>query len=190
VSELLLNQEQLAWTSDISYPKFDPQKDVFEGVIALLDTALNQFDESSELKISDYDLIYQGDIAKWKRLAKSVKLRTLMTMVDKDPAKTAAIGQIITEGTTGLINSHADDAKVAFQNVTGKKNPKYALGEQYNAGQSFFFGSKYVVDFMRGLNDPRLPKYFAKPATADNYYGIQPGTDGDDEHDVRISATL
>jgi TPR repeat protein len=179
-----------AWRADISYPKFDPQQDVLEGVVALLDTALSQFDETSELKISDYDLIYQGDIAKWKRLATSVKLRTLMTMVDKDPSKAAAIGQIITGGTTSLINSHADDAKVAFQNVTGKKNPKYALSEQYNGGQSFFFGSRYVVDFMRSLNDPRLPKFFTKPETADNYYGIQPGTDGDDAHDVRISTTL
>jgi len=180
-----------AWMPEkITYPKFDPQKDVFEGIIGLLDEALSQFDESSILKISDYDLMYKGDIAKWKKLAQSVKLRTLMTMVDKDPTKAAAIGQIITEGSAGLISSSHDNAQVAFQDVTGKKNPKYSIGEQYNAGISFFFGSKYVVDFMRNLNDPRLPKFFTKPATADNYYGIQPGTDGDDEHDVRISTTL
>ncbi len=180
-----------AWKPDeITYPKFDQQKDVFEGIIGLLDEALSQFDETSVFKIGDYDLIYQGNIAKWKRLAKSVKLRTLMTMVDKDPTKAAAIGQIITEGTAGVINSSADNAKVAFQNVTGKKNPKFAVSEQYNAGTSFFFGSKYVVDFMRNLNDPRLPVFFAKPEAADNYYGIQPGTDGDDQHDVRISSTF
>lgn len=179
-----------AWKPDISYPKFDPQEEVFEGVIGLLDTALAQFDEASELKISDYDLIYQGDIAKWKKLAKSVKLRTLMTILDKDPTKAAAIGQIITEGPDSLISSQADDAQIAFQDVTGKKNPKFAINEQYNAGQNFFWGSSYVVDFMRNLSDPRLPKFFTKPETADNYYGLQPGTDGDDEHDVRISTTL
>jgi hypothetical protein len=43
---------------------------------------------------------------------------------------------------------------------------------------------------MRPLNDPRLPRWFDKPAAADNYYGITPGDDGDDDHDARISMTL
>ncbi|MEI9910578.1 MAG: SusD/RagB family nutrient-binding outer membrane lipoprotein [Bacteroidota bacterium] len=177
-----------AWRPDISYPKFDAQKDVFLGIVALLNEALAQFDEASVLKISDYDLFYKGDIAKWKRLAKSLKLRVLMTMVDKDPTQAAAIGQLIAAG--GLVNSAADNFKVAYQNVSGRKNPKFALSEQYNSGESFFFASKYVADFMRGLDDPRLPKFFAKPAAADNYYGIQPGEDGDDDHDSRISSLL
>ncbi|HWJ92770.1 MAG TPA: SusD/RagB family nutrient-binding outer membrane lipoprotein [Flavisolibacter sp.] len=177
-----------AWRADISYPKFDPQKNVFEGAIALLDEALAQFDESSTLKISDYDLFYKGDIAKWKKVAKSLKLRILMTMVDKDPSKATAIGQLVSGG--GLVSSPANNFLVSYQNVAGRKNPKYALGEQYNGGNNFFFASKYVADFMRPLNDPRLPLFFTKPAAADNYYGIEPGTDGDDTHDARISTSL
>ncbi len=111
-----------------------------------------------------------------------------MTMVDKDPSKAAAIGQMITAG--GLVSSAADNFKIPFQNTVGRKNPKFALGEQYNAGQNLFFASKYVVDFMRPLNDPRLPVFFDKPAAADNYYGITPGDDGDDDHDARISNNL
>ncbi len=61
------------------------------GAIALLDEALAQFDETSEFKISDYDLFFGGDIAKWKRVANSLKLRILMTMVDKDPSKAAQL---------------------------------------------------------------------------------------------------
>ncbi|MBL7708828.1 MAG: SusD/RagB family nutrient-binding outer membrane lipoprotein [Chitinophagaceae bacterium] len=177
-----------AWRADISYPKFDAQKDVFLGINALLDEALAQFDEASPLKITDYDLFYKGDIPKWKRLARSLKLRVLMTMVDKDPTQAAAIGQLITAG--GLVNSSADNCKIAYQNVAGRKNPKFSLSEQYNGGQSFFFASKYVTDFMRPLNDPRLPVFFTKPVLADNYYGIQPGEDGDDDHDARFSSTL
>lgn len=177
-----------AWNVDITYPKFDSQQSVLNGSIALIDDALAQFDDASSLKISDYDLFYKGDLSKWKRLAKSVKLRTLMTMVDKDPSVATKIGQMVTEG--GLINSSGDNLKIAYQTTSGKKNPKFAINEQYNGGQNFFFGSKYVVDFMRNLNDPRLPKFFSKPAEADNYYGIEPGADGDDKHDVRISNAL
>ena len=138
-----------AWKPDISYPKFDAQKDVLLGIIALLDEALAQFDEASPLKISDYDLFYHGDIAKWKKLAKSLKLRVLMTMVDKDPTQATAIGQLISAG--GFVSSSADNCQISYQNVSGRKNPKYWLSEQYNGGQSFFFASKYVVDFMRPL---------------------------------------
>jgi hypothetical protein len=154
----------------------------------LLDEALAQFDDASELKFSDYDLFYGGDIAKWKRVANSLKLRILMTMVDKDPTKAAAIGALITGG--GLVSSADDNFRVPFQTNAGRKNPKFSLGEQYNNGQNFFFGSSYVIDFMKPLNDPRLPKFFDKPAAADNYYGVFPGEDGDDDHDARISTTL
>jgi hypothetical protein len=179
--------------SDVSYPKFDPQKQVLEGCVALLDEALAQFDDASPLKIGGgtdqaYDVFYKGDIAKWKKAARSMKLRILMTMVDKDPTKAAAIGQLVTAG--GFISSAADNMKMSFVNSAGRKNPKFALSEQYNSGDNFFFASKYVTDFMRPLNDPRLPKFFDKPAAADNYYGIPPGEDGDDDHDARVAKSL
>lgn len=172
----------------ISYPKFDAQKDVMEGIIAMLDEAYAQFDEASPLKFTTYDPFYGGDIAKWKKAARSFKLRVLMTMVDKDPSKAAAIGQMVTEG--GMISSAADNFKMAFQNTAGRKNPKFAINEQYNGGQNLFFASKYVTDFMRSLNDPRLPRFFDKPAAADNYYGVDPGDDGDDDYHARVSNTL
>ncbi len=159
-------------------------------MLLLLDEALAQFDEAADpvLKISDYDLFYKGDLAKWQRLAKSVKLRTLLTMVDKDPSKAAAIGQLITEG--GMINSAADNMLVTYEITAGKRNPKFAIGDQYNAGTPFFFGSKYVVDFMNSIKDPRLPKFFDKPAAAAGYVGVQPGEDGDDDVNVRIAKSL
>jgi len=178
-----------AWNVDIPYPKFDAQKDVLEGCLKLLDDALAQFDDASPLKITDYDLFkYNGDLNKWRRLANSVKLRILLTMVDKDPTKATAIGTLI--NANNFINSAADNCLVAYQDISGKKNPKYALSEQYNAGRSFFFGNKYVVDFMRDLNDPRLPKFFTKPVEAADYNGVENGATADNKVHVRISSSL
>lgn len=184
-----------AWNPDILYPHFDTQKTVLEGVISLLDQALAQFDEASPLKITDYDLIYGGNIAKWKRLAKSLKLRVLLTMVDKDPTKATEIGAIVTAGSTLLVNDVADNAKIAFVDVAGKRNPKYAISLQYNAGKNFFFASKYVTDIMDpstpfAVADPRLPKYFDKPAAATKYVGVVPGANAVDADNPRIAATL
>ena len=189
-----------AWNPDILYPHFDSQKTVLEGVISLLDQALAQFNESSPLKIGQagdtaYDQFYGGDIAKWKRLAKSLKLRALMTMVDKDPTKATDIGAIATAGTASLVNAATDNCKIAFVDVAGKRNPKYAISLQYNAGKNFFFGSKYVTDIMDPATpftvaDPRLPKFFDKPATASKYVGVIPGADAVDADNVRIAGTL
>ncbi|PYF75862.1 SusD/RagB family nutrient-binding outer membrane lipoprotein [Pedobacter nutrimenti] len=177
-----------AWNTNISYPKFDAQKDVMEGCIALIDAALKQFDDASPLKISDYDLFYKGDLNKWRRLANSVKLRILMTMVDKDPTKVAAIGTMITAG--NFIGASTDNCLINYQDVAGKKNPKFLLNEQYNNGVDFFFGCNYVVDFMRNLADPRLPRFFTKPDQAADYFGVENGATADDNVNVRVSPLL
>ncbi|MDR6786074.1 hypothetical protein ABIE26_004456 [Pedobacter africanus] len=187
-----------AWNPDIIYPKFDDQKTVLEGQMALLDEALAQFDEASPLKIGagdGYDLIYGGNIGKWKRLAKSLKLRTLLTMVDKDPSKAAAIGSIITAGTSSLVNAVTDNAQIAYQDIANKRNPKYAIGLQYNNGNNFFFATKPVTDIMDptptlAISDPRLPKFFDKPAGQTKYIGVVPGADGIDATNPRIAKTL
>ncbi|MCW3112806.1 MAG: hypothetical protein JWR18_1202 [Segetibacter sp.] len=174
-----------AWDPNISYPKFDPQPVVFEGIIKMLDEALAQFDEASPLKIADYDLFYKGDIAKWKKIARSAKLRTLMTMVDKDPSKAALIGQMVTAG--GMVSSPADNFQVAYSNTAGRYNPKYGLNKMYNSEQSFFGASKWAVNFMTPINDPRLPIYFEKPATAATYEAPETGEDINDATQSRIN---
>lgn len=186
-----------AWNPDILYPKFDDQKTVLEGTLAILDKALAQFDVASPLKIGangdGYDLFYKGDIAKWKKLAKSLKLRTLLTMVDKDPTKAAAIGALITDLSQPMVSAAADNAAIAYQDVANKRNPKYAIGLQYNNGNNFFFASKPVVDIMNAaapLADPRLPKFFDKPASQATYIGVAPGADAVDAINPRIAKSL
>jgi hypothetical protein len=185
-----------AWNENIIYPKFDDQKTVLEGTISILDEALAQFDDASPLKIGanndGYDLFYQGDLAKWKRLAQSLKLRSLLTMVDKDPTKQAAIGTLIS---ASMVNSAANNAQIAYQDITNKRNPKYAISLQYNNGVNFFFATKPVTDIMDptpafAVADPRLPKFFDKPAAATNYIGVVPGADGDDSVNPRVAKTL
>lgn len=179
-----------AWNISVAYPKFDAQKDVFEGAIKLLDDALAQFDDASPLRITDYDLFkYNGDLDKWRRLANSVKLRILMTMVDKDPTKATQIAALI--NTNNFIKDAGDNCLIRYIDASGKKNPKFALSEQYNGGRSFFFGNKYVVDFMNSLGaDPRLPLFFTKPAAAAGYVGVENGATADNNVNVRISSSL
>lgn len=173
-----------ALNTEILNPKFETQPEVLQGIITMLDEALAQFDEDSPLKISDYDLFYKGDLTKWKKAARSLKLRVLMTMVDKDPSKADAIGQLVQAG--GFISSPADNFQIAYLNAAGRYNPKYGLNKQYLNEQSFFGASKWVVNFLNPLNDPRLGIFYEKPASA-AFVAPEPAEDLDDAVHARIN---
>jgi Starch-binding associating with outer membrane len=183
-----------ALNDDIKFPKFDAQQNVMDGAIALIDEALGEFDSTSTTKFTGaYDLFFAGKIDRWMAAAKSLKLRMLMTMADADPAKAAAIGQMITDG--GMISGAAQNMKAPFETGSGKRNPKYALDLTYNGGLDFFYASPYVVNVMKTMNDPRLPYYFDVPSinfetTNDTYTGIQPGANANDTVNAKLASTL
>jgi TPR repeat protein len=174
-----------ALRTDVTYPKFDTQPQIFEGILAMMDEALAQFDEAGPLKISDYDLFYKGDIAKWKRVARSLKLKTLMTMVDKDPSKAQAIGQLLAAG--GFVSAPSQNFLIGYFNSSGRYNPKYGLNKQFNNEQSFFGASKWVVNFMNPINDPRLGIFFEKPAAAATFVAPEPAQDISDAVHARVN---
>ena len=167
-----------AWKTEIPYPKFDAQPDVFAGILALLDKAIAQIDIASPLKIGNYDLLYKGDMTKWKKYANSLKFKVLMTMVDKDPSKAAQIGQLITAG--GMIDDGSADVLYPYTTESGKENPKYKVLKQYAGGRNlFFYCNNNVFKYMSPLNDPRIPVYFDKGPMASTIKPVETETLGD-----------
>lgn len=156
-----------AWNPEIPYPKYDAQKDVMEGIIKWLDDAIAQFDDANPLRIADYDLYYGGDLAKWRKLANSIKFRVLMTMVDKDPSKAVAIGQLLASPES-MIASQSESWIHKYSGATNNENPKFRLFKTYTGGQDlWFFANNNVFNFMAPKNDPRIPKFFEKGASGD-----------------------
>jgi len=170
-------------------PKFDDQQTVLEGCLTLLDEAINGFKPDNPFKFDDPDdMFYKGDIPKWQRLAKSLKLRVLMTMVDRDPSKAAQIGSLVNEG--AMIAGPDDNFQMPFENVAGKRNPKYQVKADYTGDVDFLYASPYVLDYMNDRNDPRLPFFFDKPAGASSYHAVSAGANADDAVDAKIAYTL
>ena len=159
-------------------PKFDPQEQVLNGVISLLDEAISQIDMESELSITNNDLIYNGDMEKWRKFAKSLKFRTLMTMVDADPSKASEIAALINEG--DMISSVAENAAFPFFNESGNRNPFWETLNAFAGGENFFyFASEAMVELMKKRNDPRLKVYFEPypggPSPDAEVIGVPPG---------------
>jgi len=166
-----------AWQpEEYPYPKYDAQKDVLEGILALLDQANAQIDVNSSLKIADYDIYYGGAMASWKKLANTIKFKTLMVMVDKDPSKAAAIGQLLLAPNT-MISSRAENWKTTYTTTVNNENPKYRL---FLGENPFTYASKLVTDLMVPKNDPRLPKFFDLGPTSTTYVGVPANVDAND----------
>lgn len=74
---------------DISDPKFDGQKDVFNSMIDLLDDAISDLNNASTQPLSQ-DIHFNGDKDKWVELANTLKARYYLQLKDYPKALTAA----------------------------------------------------------------------------------------------------
>lgn len=159
-----------AWVEGIKYPKFDTQETVLNGVLNLLDEALAEIKTDDPLAITDYDAFYKGDMQKWIKLANSLKFRTLMIMVDKDPTKATQIGKLLTDG--NMINSSDNNWRFKYLQTAGNENPKYKILEKYTNGiNTMFFAHNNVLLPMQQQNDSRISRYF-EPGKDGVYRGL------------------
>jgi hypothetical protein len=115
----------------------------------MLDEALGLIDASSAAIRAPNDLYFAGDMAKWRKLANSLKLRTLMTMVDADPSKATLIGNLVSLPAGNMISSTADNMQFAYFNQPGRQNPRYSFTAIFRGGvQSDWYCSKVVYDLL------------------------------------------
>ncbi len=152
-------------------PAFDAQQDILNGVIGMIDEALSLIDDES-VAITNYDIYYKGDMDKWAKFGKSLKLRVLMTMVDKDNSKAAQIGAMVQAG--GLITLNSDQMLFPFYTTEGSQNPTWRLEYEYGDAEgevfNYMFPHYTVVDPMVAIDDPRLPVYFTESETEPGTY--------------------
>ncbi|BDS10198.1 SusD/RagB family nutrient-binding outer membrane lipoprotein [Aureispira anguillae] len=149
--------------AEYPFPKYDSQKEVYTGLLAKLDEAINAFDVSdNSLK---GDVIYDGDVVKWKKLANSLKMRVALRMADVEPTTAAtAVSEAIA---SGVFESNADNALFSYVAGAPNNNPQ---SEDYKT-RNDFAASSTMVDELQRLNDPRVGFYYAPAVNSGNYVG-------------------
>jgi Starch-binding associating with outer membrane len=164
-------------------PAFDSQKDIYMGVIAMLDSAnmllSKNLSDYKEIN-SDQDVLYGGDVAKWRKLSNSLALRYLLRISSKEPAAAQAGIEKITGQPNNypLILDAADDASYSFIGLsTGDSWP---TATQFSSDLSNFTRIKMCATLLKKLenySDPRIDVWAAKvkvpividPGVADDY---------------------
>ncbi|QQT27340.1 SusD/RagB family nutrient-binding outer membrane lipoprotein [Sphingobacterium spiritivorum] len=152
-------------------PRFDKQEDIYQGNAALgiqslfdlVKEGIADLDRPSVLKPAADDIIYKGDLAKWKKAGNSLILKLANTISRVNP--TLAKDQInyVLNSNNGFIDDNAVDLMVPFSTTVSNQNPMYV----YDISGSFKNNqmmSTRIYDMSKSLNDTvRLSKYYTKP---------------------------
>ena len=165
-------------------PAYDRQEDIYPALITMIDDGVKALRAGTETIKGD--IVYRGDVTKWEKFANSLKLRLLNHLSSRQP--NAAANFLATN--PSLIDTSADDAKVAFGSVTSNANPIHPF--DVISGRKDQAVASTIVDKMKALSDPRVSLYFKPIAENDHglqgqYFGNAPGNDVGDTGESRYS---
>ncbi len=132
-------------------PKYDPQEDIYNDMIQEISDALGMFNDSQKT-FESADLIYSGDITKWKKFGNSLLLRLGMRLSEVNSSKAQEIVSKAISG--GVMDDLSETAFVPHSDGPGGIN-KNGIGEVWNVDNSAYL-SKTMVDWMLANGDPRL----------------------------------
>lgn len=150
-------------------PVFDAQKDIYAGILADLEQANSLLSKNQDAYADinrTQDVLYQGDVAKWRRFANSLALRYYMRISEKDPVTAkAGIEKIAGDPDTyPLILNSANDAALAYIGNSDADSWPYNTVYDGTGGSNFrrLKMCSTLVEAMQNMNDPRLPIWAEK----------------------------
>ena len=173
-------------TEGIPYPKYDTEKDIYTSLLASLKEANSLFNTSATQKIGVGDLIYTGNITKWKKFCNSMRLRLAIRISKVDQATASShITEILNDATTyPVFTSNADNAILKFPG--GDWLEPWASA--YKAVPDVKI-AKPIVSVMTTLADPRLP-FYAQTNAAGKYVGLDVGADANGSNESKVSVAF
>ncbi|NDP23081.1 MAG: SusD/RagB family nutrient-binding outer membrane lipoprotein [Paludibacter sp.] len=136
-------------------PKYDDAAEVYSKLIIRLDAAIAKLDTSKK-SFASGDIVYSGDVTKWKLFANSLKLKLAVNLIDTNP--TLAKTTIENAYNSGVILTNANNASFKYALSAPNYNPIYETLVADNRND--FVPTSIIVDAMNTLNDPRRTKYF------------------------------
>lgn len=139
----------------ISAPKYDKQEDIYKDMIKELSEAVTQFDGGPIFK---GDIVYGGDVAKWKKLANSLRMLMALRLSKQYPGagEYAAVQfNAALTSPAGYITSNDDNFKIVYPGGA-LPNPWTA---QYAGGRKDLGEAEPFVNRLVALSDARQTSF-------------------------------
>jgi hypothetical protein len=162
-------------------PKYDSQKDVYNGIIDMLKGGIAKIDLASDVTPGSDDLIYGGNMDRWQKFGNTLLLKIYLRLSNVDPAKAqAGIAELqaanvlfLDNTDANLLKTGSETAKIDYYVTGGNTNPLYAsyvaLGNTRN-----LVANATAVKAFSALSDARLTVLYT-PASGTTYVGIPNG---------------
>lgn len=149
-------------------PKYDDAETIYRDLISRLTASVSIMDDSYG-SFGSADLIYNGDVASWKKLANSLRLKLAINMDDID--HTYATSEALAAVTAGVLTGNNENASIKYLPIQPNTNPIYV--DVVASGRDDFVPTSTVIDKMNLLNDPRRSEFFTLMGSS--YIGGTPG---------------
>jgi len=179
-------REAIKGTANLQ-PKPDASREIYNGLITLLDEAIADLGKTSALTApSTDDYIYSGNAQRWIRFANTLKLRLYLHMLNAQAVTNDAVANFIRTNENNFMASNADDFQLRFENQANRQNPTH----QFILSRTDDIAvSATIVNLMNGKRDPRRATYFTPfpfsparlqtpPTDSLSYVGLANGTGG------------
>lgn len=150
-SEALLGMEN-------QFPKYDDAATIYGDLINRISADISSIDVNSP-GFGSADLVYEGDMSKWKKMAASLKLRMGVTLLDIDSG--LASSTIQGALSAGVFTSNDDNFQLNYLDAQPYTNPVYE--DLVLSGRKDYVPANTVVDIMNAQNDPRRDIFFSNP---------------------------
>ena len=166
-------------------PTYDAQKDVYTDLVSTLKSANDMIVLNNANSAIAGDILFSGNMLKWKKFANSLSLRILNRMNGKVDVS-ADINRILGDPSQyPVLTSNADNVQLSYLSGAPNNNP---VNENRKTRDDHRI-SATIVDKLKSLNDARLTVYADLPADGGDYKGVPNGLSNSDANALGLSKT-
>lgn len=163
---------------------YDDENAIYTDILNRLTADYQAFDVTSATDKLATDIIFGGDLTKWKKFANFMRLKLAIRCQRNLPALAVSTIKDAMAHEADLPSSEADDAKVQYGTADGSQSPYYQRYlKAVTANTNYPVMSDFAFTYFRSYNDPRMKAYFNSSAagysitdtltsTEDNFHHI------------------
>jgi hypothetical protein len=160
-------------------PNYDKQQDIYNTLFTLLDEA-NAGIVTANGNIKN-DIVYNGDINKWKKLGNSIHLLMALRLSKVDPQKGKQ--EFEKALNAGVMTANSDN--LSYPHLAEAAHENFWYNSFTNLGRKWYALSEAMINYMLPNDDPRLPVYAEKNKNGD-YVGLEFGKESPDADAVSL----